>query len=759
MGNARVRSCLVVVGSLGMSAGLAAGTSPAVHAADTPLLPGALILASIAVDGSSDPWGLSSEAEEMSLSADGTRVAFEAVPTSGEDPTVGQVYVKDLVTGDLVLVSARGLEPGDGHSGDPRITADGTKVIFESAATNLHDDDNDAANDVYLKDLGSGVITLVSVGVQGKGNGESENADVSDDGTAVAFESVATNLAGEELIDLGDNPRSQVYVRNLETGETRLISRDSTGPGSFESDDPSLSGDGTVVAFQSNSVSLPLANGFNQVYVAELTSGGGPELASSEADGTPGGRGSENPDLSADGSSLVFQSRAPNFPGQDPDPDAAEELIYLKDLRDGTLWLVSTGSGGPANAGSENPVISADGSVVAFESRATNLLPDQDPEYDVFVSRDGTLALASADIVGNDGATDDFAMSSDASTIAYRTWDALDPLDTDGVIADVYVKVVAAGTATVVGTVRDSFSAAPIEGACVTFTDGVTNSGPVCTGADGTYQSPVLPRGVPYDVAVVGPTGGSYLDADSGVEAYRGAQSLDLELQRDVDGDGQADEEQPNAQILQSPVSDDFLTVTWSDGVVDNVEASGPVADPPLGYALPHGLLSFEVSGVVPGATVTITVYLESTAGIIGYAKYHDDTWSILPAEFVDVFEDRVEVALTDGGVGDDDGVENGIIVDPGGVVTARGPGDVVDELRVTLDGMPLHHGTKNALGAQLGRVEGALEAGGSTTSACNALRAFSNHVRAQTGTKVSTAQAAILDGLTASIRAALGCT
>jgi hypothetical protein len=52
--------------------------------------------------------------------------------------------------------------------------------------------DNNAHWDVFVRDLMTGVTTLVSTGAQGQGNGDSANAWISADGTKVAFNSFAT---------------------------------------------------------------------------------------------------------------------------------------------------------------------------------------------------------------------------------------------------------------------------------------------------------------------------------------------------------------------------------------------------------------------------------------------------------------------------------------------------------------------------------------------------------------------------------------
>ena len=134
-----------------------------------------------------------------SLSADGTRVAFYSNATN-LDPTDTDtnfdVYVKDLATGDITLVSTAdaGIK-ANSHSYEPSLSADGTKVAFYSEATNLDPADTDATSDIYVKDLVTGDITLASTTVTGaKGNVNSYQPSLSADGTKVAFNSFATNL-------------------------------------------------------------------------------------------------------------------------------------------------------------------------------------------------------------------------------------------------------------------------------------------------------------------------------------------------------------------------------------------------------------------------------------------------------------------------------------------------------------------------------------------------------------------------------------
>lgn len=76
---------------------------------------------------------------------------------------------------------------------------------------------------------------------------------MSDDGRYVAFVSNASNLTG--ILD--ENNNSDVFVRDMENGQTRFISRSTFGnAGNDNSYDPSISANGQIVAYTSASSDL-----------------------------------------------------------------------------------------------------------------------------------------------------------------------------------------------------------------------------------------------------------------------------------------------------------------------------------------------------------------------------------------------------------------------------------------------------------------------------------------------------------------------
>jgi hypothetical protein len=98
-------------------------------------------------------------------------------------------------------------------------------------------------------------------------------------------------------------------------------------------------------------------------------------------------------------------------------------------------------------------------------------------------------------------------------------------------------------------------------------------------------------------------------------------------------------------------------------------EASLPTSGKP-DLQFPYGFFRFNITGLTPGATVTVTITLPTTLQPgAQYWKYESG------AGWVDMTShmggnsggSTVTLALTDGGAGDQDGVANGVIVDDGG--------------------------------------------------------------------------------------------
>ncbi len=192
------------------------------------------------------------------LSHDGRMVAF----TSSVDLEAGdrasrqpQVYVRDLTHNVTRLVSraADGAAPNQTTYGAP-VSADGRLVAFVSAASNLGPGDGNRQTDVYVRNLDTGVVTLVSHTRRGKaGNGASYQPALSANGQFVVFVSEASDLVSDpeapHVVD--DNLLADVFLTNLRTGRIERVSGGTDRVWWSSSEAPALSEDGTTVVFKS----------------------------------------------------------------------------------------------------------------------------------------------------------------------------------------------------------------------------------------------------------------------------------------------------------------------------------------------------------------------------------------------------------------------------------------------------------------------------------------------------------------------------
>ena len=128
-------------------------------------------------------------------------------------------------------------------------------MAFESFASDLVASDTNGDKDVFVRDLKTGTTALVSVNSAGAGSGNSSSLlpVISAHGRFVAFESLASDLVANDT-----NSTVDIFVRDLKTGTTSLVSVNSAGTGSGNrfSISPFISADGRFVAFNSFATDL-----------------------------------------------------------------------------------------------------------------------------------------------------------------------------------------------------------------------------------------------------------------------------------------------------------------------------------------------------------------------------------------------------------------------------------------------------------------------------------------------------------------------
>ena len=372
------------------------------------------------------------------ITPNGRWVAFESDADNlpGAYPDDYQIYVRDRKTGQTKLVSKSGNgDPGDDGSYDPGISDDGRFVNFESYATNFPGSLGPTYLQVFVRDLKNGTTKLISRTTGGgpATGGYSEDSSISGNGRWVAFESDADNLPGA-------NSDDQIYVRDRQTGPTRLVSQTTggtpattrLGPGDHAErrnrrvrvrrvkpsrgsrhrrsslcpepragqDAPgepqhgrrsgrrrlrglSISGNGRFVEFESYATNLPGSLGptYRQVYLRDRKQDKTILVSRNSGGDAATGGSSGDGSVSANGRFVEFDSYATNLPGA-----SGDTLVYLRDRDTGSTKLVSrSNNGDPANDDSytdrNNNLLSRDPRFALFYSYATNLPGSTGPTY------------------------------------------------------------------------------------------------------------------------------------------------------------------------------------------------------------------------------------------------------------------------------------------------------------------------------------------------------------------------------------------
>jgi Tol biopolymer transport system component len=251
----------------------------------------------------------------FSVSADGRYVAFRSSSTNlvaGDTNGVSDVFLHDRTTGTTTRVSvATGGGQTTPFSDHPNISANGLFVAFDTDDATLVAGDTNGFTDSFVRDVTNSTTTRVSLtNAGGQANGESRNPKLSADGRYVAFDSNAPDLVA------GDTNISQdVFVRDR-TGATTVRVSLSTGgaQGNGNSNTPSISSDGDRILFQSSAATLvtPDTNGFLDVFL-HVRSTGQTTIVSRNLNGTESDDLSTEPLISPNGLVGLFRTAATNI--------------------------------------------------------------------------------------------------------------------------------------------------------------------------------------------------------------------------------------------------------------------------------------------------------------------------------------------------------------------------------------------------------------------------------------------------------------
>jgi hypothetical protein len=190
--------------------------------------------------------------EFEAISADGRYAAYvdnnDSLP--GDTNGFSDIFVRDTQTGITVLASlAYDGAQADAPSYNAAISGDGTHIAFTSSASNLVPGGDSSNSDTYVRNLQTGQVYHASTKRDGTpGNLSSAYApSLSHDGRYVAFVSDAWTLTPVPW-----NFFQDVYVKDLQTGDISIVSNAPNGtPGSSFSDYVEISSDGRYVGLRS----------------------------------------------------------------------------------------------------------------------------------------------------------------------------------------------------------------------------------------------------------------------------------------------------------------------------------------------------------------------------------------------------------------------------------------------------------------------------------------------------------------------------
>jgi Tol biopolymer transport system component len=304
---------------------------------------------------------------------------------------------------------------GTAFSTDPVLSGDGQHLSFASTFQGLIQTDTNGYEDIFERGLITGIEYPVSTTPSGGfPSNDSYDPSLSRNGSILAFTSDANDVTA---ISDG-NRRSDVFVRDMVSGVTSLASISAEGSTSANgpSWQPILSPDGKWLAFLSAASNL----------VSGGTPGNALYLRNLEQEVTVRlGQTLAIPVFAADSGFLLFESTDDNPALQDTNGKAD---LFLRDLGKESTELISAGATGASGDGNSHAgAISPDGRFVVFSSDSSNLVPnDSNGVSDIFM-RDrasGIITLISKNAANGgsaNGASDLPVMSSDGRFVAFRS--------------------------------------------------------------------------------------------------------------------------------------------------------------------------------------------------------------------------------------------------------------------------------------------------------------------------------------------------
>ena len=328
-------------------------------------------------------------AEYPHVSSSGNHVVFGAAATNLVlNDTNGQTdtFLRNVSGASTERPSVADDESqANSYSNGRRVSGDGNLVVFASPASNLVVGDGNGVFDIFVRNRGAGTTTRVSLNTgNGDANGLSQLPNINRGGRYIVFVSSASDLVAGDTNGVND-----IFWLDLSGGSTERVSvadDESQGNGAASATLPAVSNDGRYVAFISGASNLVSGdnNGAADAFVRDRISGT-TVCVSKSTDGTLGNAATNYLTMCDSGQFIFYVSTATNLVEGDTNGQAD---LFVHDRISGKTARLSSALSGAQGNGSVlyPPATSSDGSLVAFVSRASNLVTgDTNGDGDVFV--------------------------------------------------------------------------------------------------------------------------------------------------------------------------------------------------------------------------------------------------------------------------------------------------------------------------------------------------------------------------------------
>lgn len=339
------------------------------------------VLETISIDNAGNVGDLASNQNDVS--GDGRYVVFASRSRTFDKTDMNvkfDIYLKDRQTNTLTRISlANDGTEGNGDSTMPAISNNGQIVVYQSTTSTFDSHDHNGLNDIYLYEVASKTTKRISTGLNSDSNGASLNPRVSANGRYIVFESSATNLINSDTNNVSD-----IFLYDRITDQVKRVSVSNNQiEANGSSSQPDISADGAVIAFQSTASNLVPSdrNNRSDIFVYERNTQQ-TKRVSIHSNGTEGSSHSFAPSLSTDGHLIAFESFAPNI----VTGDRNGLDIYVHDQRTGLTERINLNNAGQqGNGAAKGAAISGDGRYVAYQSTGTNLVPGSNSFFNVYL--------------------------------------------------------------------------------------------------------------------------------------------------------------------------------------------------------------------------------------------------------------------------------------------------------------------------------------------------------------------------------------